>query len=148
MSRIRPFVPAILWMGIIFVMSSSLFGSDETGTLVQDVIRYFYPSATPEDIETINFVVRKAAHFTEYAVLAVLWHRGLAGGSGLDTRDRVVTAFVISAVYAASDEFHQSFVPGRTPAVADVLLDSSGAAFACLLLWLGHKKARPSGRAL
>ncbi|MBI5190177.1 MAG: VanZ family protein [Nitrospirae bacterium] len=144
MSRIRPFVPAILWMAVIFTFSSSLFGNEGSGALFEPLLRLVYPGASREFVELLHFLFRKAAHFTEYAVLAVLWHRGLAGVPGLDARRAVMTALAVSAAYAASDEFHQSFVPGRTPSALDVLLDSAGAAAACLALWLRRGKARPA----
>lgn len=150
MSRIRPFIPALAWMAVMFAFSTSMFGGDETGTLVDAAVLYFYPSASPYFLHAANFNVRKAAHFAEYAFLAFLWYRGLRGGG----RGRyaghpgaLAAAFLICVLYAATDETHQSYVPNRTGSPLDVLLDSSGAASACILLDRRNKKARPPGRA-
>lgn len=75
--------------------------------------------------ERIEFPVRKGAHMTEYAVLAMLCLGALAGEEM--TRRQKMIAFGMTVLYAASDEFHQLFVPGRSGMVRDVLIDSTGA---------------------
>jgi len=74
-----------------------------------------------------------AGHFAVYAVLALLWERALAA-AGVARPAR--WAFLIALVYGLTDEFHQSFVPGRAPDLFDVLTDAAGAAFA---LWLAAR---------
>ena len=71
--------------------------------------------------QKIEYPVRKAAHMSEYAVLALLIFQAL-------------TAFDITAAYAVTDEFHQLFVPGRAGRVTDVLIDSAGAFLALLAI--------------
>jgi VanZ family protein len=74
-----------------------------------------------------------AAHFAEYAVLAALLWQALRHTPRLGRR-AVALAFVLAALYAISDEWHQSFVPGRYPDIRDVLVDVAGALTALLLL--------------
>ena len=69
----------------------------------------------------VDFVLRKLAHAAVYAILAVLLRLPLAGSPRGD-----VTALVATIAYAASDELHQAFVPGRGPSVVDVGIDSVG----------------------
>src|SRR5687767_1390131 len=71
--------------------------------------------------------LRKAAHFLEYAILAVLFWRALSGGGPSDTRPLFWCTLIFSVLYAFTDEVHQGFVPGRTPAVLDWVIDSAGA---------------------
>jgi VanZ family protein len=85
------------------------------------------------------------AHFGLYAILAVLWARAL-----LATSDRRATArpllwlaFTLTALYALSDEIHQSFVPGRVADVRDLGLDLLGAVVG---LWLWAKMRKRHGR--
>ena len=79
-----------------------------------------------QTIELLHHLIRKSAHFTEYFILSLLILRGIrAGGKGLRHRWALATVLIIAG-YAALDEFHQSFVPGREPAVTDVLIDTSG----------------------
>ena len=73
------------------------------------------------------------AHFTEYAVLASLLWLALRSSPRL-ARHATAIAFALAALYALSDEVHQSFVPGRTPDVRDWLVDLAGAALAIWLL--------------
>ena len=73
------------------------------------------------------------AHFTEYAILASLLWLALRSSPSL-ARHATAIAFVLTALYALSDELHQSFVPGRTPDARDWLVDLAGAVLAIWLL--------------
>ena len=83
--------------------------------------------------------VRKCAHLAEYAVLALLVWRALRKESARENTpwrwSKAALVLALVALYAASDEFHQAFVPSREASVWDVLLDTSGAAFGLLCLW-------------
>lgn len=81
-----------------------------------------------------------AAHFSEYALLAALLAQALRHSRITATRAARL-AFLLSVVYAGSDELHQAFVPGRHPDLRDVLVDALGAlAGLCLLHWLLRKQ--------
>jgi VanZ family protein len=69
----------------------------------------------------------KVAHFTAYAALGFLTARALAWTTAHRGRALVFLSFVLAALYGVSDEFHQSFVPGRDASVADALADAAGA---------------------
>lgn len=106
-------IPAIAWMGIIFAMSSQ-------STIPQT------PSL-PADLIAI------AGHLVAFGVLAALLYLGLASwlpGTGL----RAAVAFVMTVLYGVSDEFHQSFVPGRDASLFDVVVDGIGAAVALAII--------------
>jgi len=75
------------------------------------------------------------AHFSAYAVLGALLWWALGGRNG--GRRAVVLAILIASLYGITDEYHQSFVPGRNPDAADWALDTLGAAAAALALTLG-----------
>ena len=77
-------------------------------------------------LSVIDHYVRKTAHFMEYALLAVLVFRALK----IDVYQKIhlfFTAWVICIIYAATDELHQYFVPGRSCQIRDVMIDSAGA---------------------
>jgi len=74
----------------------------------------------------IHHYVRKSAHFTEYFILSLLILRGIRAGRRETHLKWAVLIVIIVAAYASLDEIHQMFVPGRTPAVPDVMLDTSG----------------------
>jgi VanZ family protein len=88
----------LVWAGVIFAFSS-------------------IPSLS-SGLGTWDYVLRKLAHMTEYAILAVLLRRA----TGSD-----VAAFVVAVAYAASDEVHQLFVRGRHGSPIDVGIDAVGA---------------------
>jgi VanZ family protein len=90
-------VAVLLWAGLIFGLSAV----PDLGT----------------GLGTWDLILRKIAHFCEYAVLGFLL---------LQATGRESLAFVLGALYAASDELHQQFVPGRHAAVRDVVIDAAG----------------------
>jgi VanZ family protein len=79
---------------------------------------------------TLDLILRKVAHASEYALLTILWAWALRPA----TRWNVVVAAVLAVLYAVSDEYHQTFVEGRSGAVSDVLIDSVGVVIALALL--------------
>jgi VanZ family protein len=116
--------PAFIWAGVIFTLSAQPEPPHPAGALFVLLQQVAVP---PEVAFALDFLVRKAAHFGEYAVLALLVHYGLGLRDNLGRGRRYLLAWVLSALYAASDELHQSFVPGRGPAVAYVIIDACGA---------------------
>ena len=88
----------------------------------------------------IVLLVRKCAHLIEYTVFALLLWRALRKPMKNDPRPWIWRearlALLIAALYAASDEFHQSFVPTRTALVSDVFVDTAGGAIGLLALWI------------
>lgn len=104
-------------------------------TLVPDLDRYVPPQKQPDFFSQLNHYLRKVAHFSLYALLGILlfcvsayWERPWLSHYG--------TAVAGAALYAVTDEIHQSFAPGRGPRISDVLLDTAGAAFGALILLL------------
>ena len=121
------------------------------------MVRWLIPNISEVALGQVVFAVRKTAHVTEYAILAVLLWRGfrrrwreserrskptlLAGHSNVALVrpwrwSMALLVLGIAALYAASDEIHQSFVPTREGRFGDVMLDSAGAALGLLALWV------------
>jgi len=130
-------LPVLLWMGMILVVSSR--------------------SSLPFVLnKTVDLVTKKAGHMTEYGVLAFLLWRAIRSckqsgvseaTSGHRSKERgwpalpsFGGAFVLSLLYAISDEFHQTFVPGRTGALTDVGFDVLGMLLALGLVWWFSRK--------
>lgn len=79
------------------------------------------------NMENVNHVIRKCAHFLNYFILGILVLNALALSNSRQLKwKNVLFAILICALYAGSDEFHQIFVPGRGPQIKDVFIDSSG----------------------
>lgn len=127
-----------VWMGVIFFMSAMPgdVSGEQSGLIVDCIlglIRLLFgaEAASSVSVDTIGFLVRKAAHMTEYAVLFLLYRRALALSGA---HHPGLTALVMSAGYAATDEWHQCFVADRGPSPVDVGIDTLGAAIA----WGAH----------
>jgi VanZ family protein len=99
-----------------------------------------------QEFENIHWVFRKCCHLTVYAILGLLVFRALRHSR---TKlppwswPRVGGTLLIVFLYACSDEYHQSFVPGRTALFSDVCIDTSGAAIGLLLLLVFHFCRQP-----
>lgn len=103
------------------------------------------PHAATATLLEIHHVIRKCAHFTEYFILSLLVLRGVRAGRNGARIAWALAAIAIVAFYASLDEFHQIFVPGRTPAVTDVLLDTIGAICAQIAFALVMSKNTAAG---
>ena len=91
----------------------------------------FIASGTPgPDLPSLGaweLLAKKGGHITGYALLAASCLRGLVRTPSVSWR-LVILTLVLTACYAVTDEFHQSFTPGRTPSVVDVGIDIVGGA--------------------
>ncbi len=145
-------------MGMIFYMSAQPAEASGamSGGFTTSILSWIVPNfeeMTPEAQRslcgTVEVVIRKLAHFSEYAVLgfALLLHIHQIEKRTL-VRLPWLWAWCVGVLYAASDELHQGFVPGRSPGVMDVLIDSLGvmAGVGALLLILRWREIRKSKR--
>jgi len=123
-------------MAFIFAGSTDLMSAEHTSRIIVPLFRWFFPTITPHTLLRVEFLLRKAAHVTEYAVLAVLLYRAFVHTVFQSRRALSAGLVLLScAAYAASDELHQSFVPSRTASLRDVMIDVCGATLAVLLYW-------------
>ncbi len=132
----------ILWMVFIFGMSSATAEASNvaSGRLVTFIQKNFFPdweSFSEADylamMGRMSFFIRKAAHITEFAVLgglvSLIWMT-----FGRSFGFRFAVSFLISLLYAATDELHQRFVSGRSGSLFDVLVDTAGIFIGCILV--------------
>jgi VanZ family protein len=113
----------VLWMGLIFIMSAQSNSGEQSGALAKLVFQVLGGEPSPDQLMSVHHLMRKAAHFSEYAILVGL----MAWAQPGFTWKRAALSWGFATLYAASDEWHQSFVPNRGPAPLDVLIDSTGA---------------------
>ncbi len=124
---LRRWGPIGLWVAVISLFSTAAFSAAETGRILVPILRWLWPGILPARVDLIHSAIRKGMHLAEFGLLAILWYRGLAWReAGWRTR-LALAALILAGCRGAADEFHQRFVPGRTPAVSDVGLDSLGA---------------------
>jgi VanZ family protein len=136
----KAWLPVLLWMGFIFVMSTDAGSSTHTSSVLEPVVQWIDPTISAEQFDFVHFLVRKSAHFTEYAVLALLMLRALRSSLlsnvGRWSLRAAGVTLLASAAYATTDEFHQSFVMGRTASLHDIMVDSCGALVAIVVAGL------------
>lgn len=137
----------IAWMVVIFMFSAQ--NGEESAELsggitkrVIEIIVDDYENMTPAQQtnvqNNVSFVVRKIAHFTEYAILGGIL-ACLVGTYTQILKRRILISWCAGTVYAMTDEFHQMFSEGRTPKVFDVCIDSAGVIFGvCIVLVFCH----------
>ena len=101
------------------------------GMAILVMLTIFIASSTPGDdlpqFGQWDLFTKKGGHLIGYALLAVGYLRGLTNGKAI-TKRHWFLAVLLSCLYAASDEFHQYFVPGRNSSTYDVIMDAAGAA--------------------
>lgn len=135
--RLLPWLAVAGWMAVIFAFSAQTGNrsGNTSGEIVRWVIGLLYrgfgelPEAEQASVlELLQLVIRKGAHFAEYAVLAILTASALRTYS-LSLPLRWCLPVAISALYAVTDEIHQYFVPDRACRLLDVGIDTAGALF-------------------
>jgi VanZ family protein len=132
----RRWLPVGIWLAVIFFASTAVFVPEHTSAIVNPILRTLFPHLDEARIDRLHLMVRKAGHVTEYAILAILLARATLAIAQIRRGWFGISLAVLAAV-AASDEFHQTFVPGRNGNAGDVLLDiAAGAtALAIIALW-------------
>ncbi|MCL5096321.1 MAG: VanZ family protein [Candidatus Omnitrophica bacterium] len=132
-------LPVILWMMFIFIGSTDVLSSAHTSRFLVPFLRWLKPDISQAALAKAQFMVRKAGHISEYAILSILlWRAFPRPESSLASswywRGAAVVLPIV-ALYAASDEVHQSFYRSRFASVWDVSLDTIGAAVGLALVW-------------
>jgi VanZ family protein len=129
------YLPLIVWLAFIFVASSDNFSANNTSRIIGPLVLWLFPNTSPETLAVIHLIVRKIAHFTEYAILAYLAARAFRTSSHPALANHwLLAAFALVVAYALLDEYHQSFVPSRTASIYDSFIDMSGGLVALLAL--------------
>jgi len=134
---------------MIWIFSTALFASDNTGRYLLRILRWFDPEISMATYLWIHGIVRKGSHFAEYFVFSLLLLRGIRAGQHGWRLGWGLATLAIAAAYASLDEVHQAFVPQRTASVMDVSINIAGAAAAQLLAWWhssrGPTPEKPAG---
>ena len=132
--------PPLLWMAGMFLLSTDTFAAEHTGAVLWHVLRGLSPRVTAEQYALLHVLTRKAAHLTEYAILACLLLRALRAGGAEAWRWRWATgALGLVAITAGLDEYHQASTQLRSGSMADSVLDIGGGLVALTLLGLRQR---------
>lgn len=142
--RFFRYAPLILWIGVIFILSSGQGSLKETSRFIRPLLEFIFPAASEETLLIYQGFVRKLAHFAEYAALA-FWAARAFWNSSVEFLWKFwhFVSFALVLLIAAIDEYNQSFNSLRTGSIYDILIDLSGGLAMILLLTLfkkSHKK--------
>ncbi len=111
----RYWLPPLAWMGLIFFLSAQ-------------------PDLPHAPSSLLDLLLKKTAHAFVYGVLTWLYLRAMSAGRGRSPSDRLrLISLALALLYAASDEYHQTFVPGRNGQWPDVVVDGIGGVIAILV---------------
>ncbi len=141
-------LPPLAWMGVIFLLSTDAGGAEHTRRLLLPLFRWLLPSATALQLDALHWLVRKAAHATEYAVLTFLWFRALAAGAGWSPGAAAWAALGTGLGWACLDEAHQALVRSRTASLGDIALDGAGALATALVARVGWRRVADTATAI
>ncbi|HUL51512.1 MAG TPA: VanZ family protein [Candidatus Nitrosotalea sp.] len=138
-SFLKYWLPALVCAGLIFGGSTDLLSSRRTSRFIRPILLWFKPDLSEESVSEIVLVIRKMGHVTEYAILGMLIWRALRKPVRNKprpwSRREAILSVLAAGAYAATDEWHQSFVATRFASPMDVLLDTFGASVGLFLLW-------------
>ncbi len=129
------FIPAVIWMYVIYWLSDkpAVQSTMQSESLALRIVKILTAGSSMSDFDRIKYaiyldpIIREMAHFLEYAVLAVFVIIAV-GAFVSDRKKAALISIIICFLYACTDEWHQSFVPGRAPEPFDIILDTAGAA--------------------
>lgn len=111
----------LIWMIIIFIMSS--FNAEDSANQSNFIVNIISNVLNINNIELLNLIIRKLAHYIEYLILGILV-------INMFIKNNIPKSYLISiifcVIYAISDEIHQFIIPGRACQIKDILIDSIG----------------------
>ncbi|MDQ1523218.1 MAG: hypothetical protein QOE47_1142 [Pyrinomonadaceae bacterium] len=141
--RMWRYAPLACWIGFIFFASTGAMSASNTSRIIAPLFKWLFPGISEAQLLLVHFTVRKTAHFTEYAVLALLAARAFVPS----TRRRLrrgwfVAALALVAIVALLDEYNQSFNPARTGTIRDSFIDLAGGATALVVFGLWRRRRR------
>lgn len=143
--RFIRFAPLILWIGVIFFLSSSSGSMSNTSRFIGPLLRFLFPDSSEELLLIYHGFIRKFAHFAEYAVLACFAFRAfLFSPQKFLQRFWFPLSLALVFIIASLDEFNQGFLASRTSSFQDVLLDTLGGLTMLVFLFLFAKFKKKS----
>jgi VanZ family protein len=145
---LKYWLPVVIWLGVIFAGSTDVLSAEHTSRFLVPFLRWLDPHISLVAINSIQSTIRKLGHLIEYAILAALFWRALRDGANSRTKMSLlfIAVWFVCGIFAVSDEFHQSFVPSRTPSPHDVLIDICGALIGIVLCLMFSRRGLTRSR--
>lgn len=145
--RLWRYGPLIFWLCFIFFASTGEMSASNTSRIIGPLFKWLFPNISEATLDSIHIIVRKCAHFMEYALLGLLTARVFIPSSIKTLRDNwFLFALLLVSINALVDEYHQSFVASRTGSIYDSLIDIAGGFTALVIVnfWRNVRTRRQS----
>jgi VanZ family protein len=143
---LKSWTAAALWLGLILAESTNYASAENTGRLLYPLL-HFLLGVNRDHFPLWQFFIRKTGHFVGYFTLGLLlfrsWRATIPFPGANWTIQWATISFFMSAFVASLDEWHQTYLPKRTGSLHDVLLDSSAALLAQILLFMMLRSRNP-----
>lgn len=138
-SKLLHALSLILWMGVIitFTLQSGEASGNLSGMLTAKLLGIIEYSNLSIDFETLHWIIRKAAHVSEYVVFGLLAFYACKPYT-LSFKKQVILVFLLGVMFAGFDEYLQTHIPNRAGQITDVIIDSLGLFKATVLVLLGR----------
>jgi VanZ family protein len=136
---LKAWIAAILWLWVIVLESSDIASSENTSRLLFPMLHFLF-GLGPGNFPVWHAVIRKTGHFVGYFTLSLLlfraWRATFTFPALRWSMQWARISFFMTALVAALDEWHQTYLPRRTGSLHDVLLDSTAALVAQFVIYL------------
>jgi len=141
---LRVWLPVVIAVAVICTESTETFSAQNTSSWLRPIFERIFGAFQDATWDSFHHYLRKSGHFVGYGTVGFTFLRAWLYTLDLRAQSRLLMwrvrssllAILSTAIVAAGDEFHQTFLPGRTGTPTDVLLDTAGACAMCLLVWL------------
>jgi VanZ family protein len=141
MGRARHWLLPAAWLAVMWMFSTHYFTATRTEQWIIPILHWLLPNASSSTLMHLHYGIRKMGHVFDFLVLSLLLVRAIRRGRPGWQFNWALGAWAIAACYSMLDELHQAFVPGRSPSLRDVLLDSAAAALGQVIFWLYRKRS-------
>jgi VanZ family protein len=150
---VMAWLPAVIGVMVICMESTGTMSAANTGQWLLTVCHWLWGQTATPALQTANTILRKSGHFCGYGILAVLFRRGwyytlpLSGWGSRRPISAATLGVLCTFLVASLDEFHQSFLAGRSSRFQDVLLDTAGAlVFSAVFLVIARQQRASAER--
>src|ERR1051325_11435914 len=138
---VKYWLPVLVMIGAMYYASTDMFSGENTRGVIEKLVLWLRPHTTERALMKVNYFVRKAAHFIEYAILAALLFRAFRADSFRRWQlSWALYSFLTVVCWALLDEYHQSFTHTRGASIRDSMLDCSGALFMLVVIALFNRR--------
>jgi VanZ family protein len=137
---VKYWLPVLGMLGLMYYFSTDVFSAENTRSVIDKIFLWLFPHAGHHALTVLNYSVRKSAHFIEYALLGAVLFRAFRADDPERWRFKwALYSLVTAGCWSLVDEFHQTLTRTRGGSIWDSLLDSSGAFFVLVVIFVAYR---------